>query len=110
MSMLSKTFCKTMLALIVLTFPVQANDSVCHGSADFGLENRFVECNHGDVITVAVAPFQLNASTGTSTSLDEMSRFCSFAHEVVNVGSGTVNGGPVNWFKCIYNGVKRDLR
>lgn len=104
------------LLLITFSIPAHATGDICWGKDNINLSNRFLECNEGDVITVAtvVSTKGLNSLNDIGKGgmhLDEVANFCSFNHPIVSVGQIQLlvsNADvPLNWFNCVYLGHER---
>lgn len=115
---MEKYRCQFVLTLLLMIFamPAYASSDYCWGDVNINLNNRFVECNKGDIITVAtiVSTKGINSVNDIGKGglqLDEVRHFCSFEYPIVAVGEIQlliINAdAPLNWFNCVYLGQER---
>jgi hypothetical protein len=104
------------ITLIFLVLPLNAYaGEVCFSNKAIHHENRFKDCSEGDVITVTTIVSTKSFDSYDDTQdgimhLNEVSKYCSYENEIVELGEVEVRGYKTKIYSCIHIGKSRDSR
>ncbi len=107
------------LLFFVFSLPVYADQGICYGKDNINLDNRFEECDKGDIITAAAivstkGVTHINDVGMGGMHLNEVDSFCSFEHQIIEIGEiqllVTNADVPLKWFNCVYIGKSRKAK